>query len=166
MAESAPEVLWRLRPILAVAEHPELVQPWRQDLVHVPVQLSKEALAQLHARSIQTFSMRSTQSGIECSSAIPVQYLMESNIFVLPPMLSPPASILSPSLEYYRGRQLSLSCLLSMSSQRWLSQLQLDSCDAVRPCLLVQKGMRSFISCLRPVCCLNDRHDAPAQQEG
>ena len=84
VAESALKVLWRLRPILAVAEHPELIQSWRQDFVHVPVQLSKEALAQLHTRSIHTFSTRSYQSDIEFSSIFLLQCLGETECFLTP----------------------------------------------------------------------------------
>ena len=84
VAESTPKVLWRLRPILAVAKHPELVQSWRQDFVHVPVQLSKEALAQLHARSIQSFSMRSFQSGGECSNIFLLQQLVDTEWIFTP----------------------------------------------------------------------------------
>jgi len=43
----ARKLLWRLRPFLSVAEHCQLVQSRPQDLVQMPIQLSKHALAQL-----------------------------------------------------------------------------------------------------------------------
>lgn len=84
VAESAPEVLWRLRPVLAVAEHPKLVQPWRQDFVHVPIQLSKEALAQLHARSIQTLSMPSPRAAVRAQRYPSSDTQWRQNVSILP----------------------------------------------------------------------------------
>ena len=77
-------------------------------------------------------------------------------------MLSRSTLMLNPSLDCWRGRQLSLSCLLIVSLQHCLFQLQLGPCGALRPSLLAQKRDAVTYILLKAVCCLNDRHEASA----